>query len=153
MADRRLEPRTGHLHRLFQAESRCHGNAHEIEEVGKIVLHGQAPGLDAGAQPPTGRQPTEHGKNEQEHQTHLQADGAAHQGDEAETEPEHGRSHLYGDELLGPDRSGQAGLEQIGMHPIDLAGRVEPRQNVLECPCGWSEDASEQRGLDPLNHG
>ena len=57
---------------------------------------------------------------------------AAHEQDQAEGEATHDRAHLDGDELLGPHRAGQARLEQIGVHAVDVARRVQARQAVAQ---------------------
>ena len=99
-----------------------------------------------------GANPPSMGRTKSNTRPNLSPDRTAHQGNQSETEAEHGRPHLHSDELFGTDRSGESSLEQISMHPVDLARRVQPGQDVPEASCGRPEDASEQRSLHPLNY-
>ena len=80
----------------------------------------------------------------------LTLDDAAHEHDQADGEPDHDGAHLDGDELLGPHRTGEAGLQQVGVDTVDVLRRVQARQSVAQATHRGAEDPAHERRLHPI---
>ena len=150
MTDRQLKPRAGDLHSLLQTEPCCDRDAHQIQKVGEVVVHGQA--RDSMRLAATNWAPGRRPSARRTARTKPNLRPTAPLTSAISPRPKPRMAEPTCTATNSSDESpGQPGFQQIGMHPVDFAGRVEPRQDVLEAPRPRAEDTGDQRGLHPFD--